>query len=771
MYIGNIKYKCIDIPFVKLKSALIFVLLIFALLFPLSTYAQTSELVMTDPANDISSLLGGTISDPDIDLKEGYARQDNSNLIISMVVYGNIRFEESLNARTSYILNITNLDETNSWCAAEWCAGNAQITNNYEDFFPIPASVNSNNLTITIPKNYLGGANRVIINFETNYFNYYNFDVRRDLGTSSQYIIHSSNPDFGIIYNPAYANVTLGSGVNFSISIEGISGFNSQVELSTVNLDSSLTCVFSKTNLYPGENSTLTVLTSKIGNFIINVSGTSGSITHVVSIICSVVLEKDFLLNCTDNMKEITQGDEGQFYINVEQINGFDDLLTFSCSNLPDGFNFNISQKHAKPPCTLILRISVNYAFPGTYMFSFNANSSDKMHAITLSIRVIETPPGLMLSKPVFEPGNVVPNGTSVKITTKVTNLGNNSAKGIVVKYYLHSPEIGNLIGIDSIYSEIKKGESVNSSMTRVFTTKEISETYELYVETNSSYGLVRENGSVTVENVKVDVVEISCPGSYHEGEKKDVKVVVRATGNIPCKYVCVELKVNSSKDIQIERKIVSEIGIKETKWVEFEIYLHKGRMHLSAYVVTSEGYITNGIVVEKDIFVEEKTNLIPILILILFAFLSISFAFYFLRKRRRIVEDMFLIYNDGRLITHFTRRLDTVDNEVLSAMLTALQDFTKDSFKNKIEGSLDEFKYGELRFVIERGKYTLLAVGIKNECPNALRIAMKKTINEIESSCSHVFVSWDGRLNEVSAVKSIVKKNLGDFISPDAFR
>jgi OOP family OmpA-OmpF porin len=132
-------------------------------------------------------------------------------------------------------------------------------------------------------------------------------------------------------------------------------------------------------------------------------------------------------------------------------------------------------------------------------------------------------------------------------------------------------------------------------------------------------------------------------------------------------------------------------------------------------------------------------------------------------------VEDIFLIYNDGRLISHFTRRLDTVDDDVLSAMLTALQDFTKDSFKNKIEGSLDEFKYGELRFVIERGKYMLLAVGIRNECPNSLRNAMKKTLNEIEESCNDIFLSWNGQMNDVSHVKSFIKKNLGDFISSNA--
>ncbi|MEM2900187.1 MAG: hypothetical protein QXT63_05295, partial [Thermoplasmata archaeon] len=86
----------------KGKVSLILTLLLFVLLIPCQIYAQTSELIMTDAENDVSSLLGGTVSDPDIDLKEGYARQDSSNLIISIVVYGSIRSQESLNARTSY---------------------------------------------------------------------------------------------------------------------------------------------------------------------------------------------------------------------------------------------------------------------------------------------------------------------------------------------------------------------------------------------------------------------------------------------------------------------------------------------------------------------------------------------------------------------------------------------------------------------------------------------------------------------------------------------
>ena len=69
------------------------------------------------------------------------------------------------------------------------------------------------------------------------------------------------------------------------------------------------------------------------------------------------------------------------------------------------------------------------------------------------------------------------------------------------------------------------------------------------------------------------------------------------------------------------------------------------------------------------------------------------------LRVERAIIDEVFLMYRDGRLIKHFTRRLKPdVDQDILSGMLTAVQEFVKDTFRGE-EGELDQMKFGRLRW------------------------------------------------------------------------
>ena len=44
-------------------------------------------------------------------------------------------------------------------------------------------------------------------------------------------------------------------------------------------------------------------------------------------------------------------------------------------------------------------------------------------------------------------------------------------------------------------------------------------------------------------------------------------------------------------------------------------------------------------------------------------------------------VEDVFLMYNDGRLIQHATRRIKAdMDVDIVTSMLKAVQDFVRES-------------------------------------------------------------------------------------------
>lgn len=739
---------------------------------PVRSSAQSCEKVMTDAQNDVSSIFSGNVDEPDLDIKEGYASQDDESVVVSMVVFGSIRSENSGLVATYYFINISNLDNANRWCNATWCAGAVWLANDSVEYMPGSAVVDANNLTITFPKAYIGGALRVKIHFETQRFNL--MEYYYDMASSGTYILTTpSVPDFSISSNVTSASVVVGGSAEYNISISGSGGFASTVTLSMNGLDSSLTAAFSKATLHPGECSILTVATSKTGNFQVNVTGISGELSHSISLVCSVVNESDFSLNCSDASKTIAQGGTGQFVVNILQLNGFSSAVTFGYSGLAYGLNCSLSSASCTPPCSLVVGIAVEpQVAPGSYGFVLNANGGGRAHSILLSVTVAVPPTELALSKPTFDPPGIVPNGTSVRITTTVTNVGNYTAQGIVVEYYLSSPETGTLLGKDSALPSIAKGACANSSLTYVFSTMESSRSIEIYVRTNSSAGEAIQKASFTLANAVVDVLDLSYKGRLEAGERLDIVVNVRNSGLVPAKMVKVDISSSGAGGDRNDTKVLTELAPGGTREVEFELTLYEGRMALEASIASSYGYIAGG-ALEKVIVVSPKPNILP------FALASALFvgapicalAFYIHKKRMRIVEDIYLIYNDGRLITHFTRRLDTVDNEVLSAMLTALQDFAKDSFQNKAQGGLDEFKYGELHFIIERGRYVVLAVGVKGESNKGLKSAMRDAVRLVELECSNELSSWSGHMGELARTKPILQNKLSKYTEPSAFR
>ena len=74
-------------------------------------------------------------------------------------------------------------------------------------------------------------------------------------------------------------------------------------------------------------------------------------------------------------------------------------------------------------------------------------------------------------------------------------------------------------------------------------------------------------------------------------------------------------------------------------------------------------------------------------------------------------IEEGYVIYqNSGLLIGHYTRK-DTVDQDMIAGMLTAIKSFVEDAFQQK-GGNLDMIEYGTFKIIIQnRYKYYLVAV------------------------------------------------------------
>lgn len=71
-------------------------------------------------------------------------------------------------------------------------------------------------------------------------------------------------------------------------------------------------------------------------------------------------------------------------------------------------------------------------------------------------------------------------------------------------------------------------------------------------------------------------------------------------------------------------------------------------------------------------------------------------------------------------------------DNQLVSAMLTALQDFVADSFDIKTEGGIRELHVGEFILLVETGPRAALAAAVRGNPPSVLRETLRAAIDLI---------------------------------------
>jgi uncharacterized protein DUF5915 len=126
------------------------------------------------------------------------------------------------------------------------------------------------------------------------------------------------------------------------------------------------------------------------------------------------------------------------------------------------------------------------------------------------------------------------------------------------------------------------------------------------------------------------------------------------------------------------------------------------------------------------------------------------------------LVEDVFLIHTDGRLIAHYSRKFrEEIDEDIFSGMLTVVQDFVKDSFKSRTRVGMKRLDFGDSKILIERSPHTFLATVLVGQEPRLLPLYMLQVLKEVEDRYGTVLERWSGLLHQVEGIDDVVKKLL----------
>ncbi|MBF2014367.1 MAG: OmpA family protein [Rivularia sp. T60_A2020_040] len=126
-------------------------------------------------------------------------------------------------------------------------------------------------------------------------------------------------------------------------------------------------------------------------------------------------------------------------------------------------------------------------------------------------------------------------------------------------------------------------------------------------------------------------------------------------------------------------------------------------------------------------------------------------------------VEQVFLIHkHSGLILQHIVAsKVAAQDPSLVSAMLTAIQDFVRDSFEVRKHEGLHTLEFGELTIWIEEGPTAVLAGIIRGNAPEELRIVFKNVLEKIHLKLSREIENFSGDTQPFVASKPYLENCL----------
>lgn len=122
-------------------------------------------------------------------------------------------------------------------------------------------------------------------------------------------------------------------------------------------------------------------------------------------------------------------------------------------------------------------------------------------------------------------------------------------------------------------------------------------------------------------------------------------------------------------------------------------------------------------------------------------------------------VDHVFLLHRDGSLISHAIsgRARKDVDGDQIISMLVGIQDFVRGSADDRERTGLDELKFGDLRFIVQKGTRVFLVASVQGQYTPDIRRKAWEMVNRIESRYEKQLAAWAGKGGNLSETKEIL--------------
>ena len=126
-------------------------------------------------------------------------------------------------------------------------------------------------------------------------------------------------------------------------------------------------------------------------------------------------------------------------------------------------------------------------------------------------------------------------------------------------------------------------------------------------------------------------------------------------------------------------------------------------------------------------------------------------------------VEQIFLIHREtGLVLNHLVApTVATQDPDMIAGMLSAIQQFVRDSFHSRSDETLGSLNVGDLQVWIEESPNAVLAAVIRGHAPADFRQAMNETLEDIQRHYSSALANFKGDAGPFRAADERLSKLL----------
>ncbi|MDD4308740.1 MAG: ATP-binding protein, partial [Thermoplasmata archaeon] len=127
--------------------------------------------------------------------------------------------------------------------------------------------------------------------------------------------------------------------------------------------------------------------------------------------------------------------------------------------------------------------------------------------------------------------------------------------------------------------------------------------------------------------------------------------------------------------------------------------------------------------------------------------------------QRHTSLSVVLLMDETGRLIAKASNEAASVDSEIITGMLSVVQDFIRDSLAQKAEQGADlgRLEYGDTKIIIERGTHFYLVAILKGSETGDIRSAVKSAFRRIEEEHGEMLATLAEEVESLRPVLDIL--------------